>query len=92
MTDWFQHAFGAVAEEVGNAVGDIRDKLVFESWFGRSTADDAKGASPSHEGQSNQMNFGDWLSGEPSPIAPNPYADQYRNPDPEPDPGHGIDR
>ena len=92
MTDWFQRAFGAVAEEVGNAASDIRDKLVFESWFGRRTTDHARGESPSHDGPSNQMDFGDWGSGEPSPIAPNPDAEHSRNPEPEPDHGHGIDR
>lgn len=90
MTDWFQRAFGAVAEEVGNAVSDIRDKLVFESWFGRRVAEHARGESPSHDGPSSPVDFGDWGAGDPSPIAPNPDAEQYRNRDPEPD--HSMDR
>ena len=51
---WFADAFGrAVADVVGDIVGDARDKLVFEGWFGRS---------PEHQGS----DLG-WSHDHPSP-------------------------
>jgi hypothetical protein len=35
MPKWFERAFGAVAQEVSTGLADVRDKLVFESFFGR---------------------------------------------------------
>jgi hypothetical protein len=42
FSHWFADAFGRAAVDiVGDIVGDVRDKLVFEGWFGRS---------PEHQG------------------------------------------
>lgn len=35
MLDLIKHAFGAVADGFGRAVGDIRDRLVSEGFFNR---------------------------------------------------------
>lgn len=37
MPKWFERAFGAVAQEVSTGLADIREKLVFEFFFGRKT-------------------------------------------------------
>jgi hypothetical protein len=34
-SNWFSQAFGAVADEVGAAIADVRSKLIDEAWFGR---------------------------------------------------------
>lgn len=81
--DWFMEAFGA-------AVSDVREKLM-EGWFGRG-ADPA--GSPGHPAT---IDFGDWLSGDVSPIGSNPDVDlnistpeQSPGPNP-PDLDRGID-
>lgn len=34
-SNWYERAFGAVADEVGAAISDVRSKLIDEAWFGR---------------------------------------------------------
>jgi hypothetical protein len=36
MPKWFEQAFGAVADEVGTAVADIRREIVEIGWSGRA--------------------------------------------------------
>lgn len=36
MPKWFEQAFGAVADEVGAAVADIRREIVEIGWSGRA--------------------------------------------------------
>lgn len=43
MAKWFERAFGAVAQEVSTGLADVRDKIVFESWFGRRTPEQSSG-------------------------------------------------
>lgn len=33
-----------LAQKLGDGIGDVRDKLVFEGWFGRSSAEPARDA------------------------------------------------
>lgn len=35
MRSWFADAFGTAAHGLGHGIGDVRDKLVFEGYFGR---------------------------------------------------------
>lgn len=37
--DWLAETYGRATDAVGNAIGDVRNKLVFEGWFGRKTAE-----------------------------------------------------
>jgi hypothetical protein len=89
MADWFTEAFGAV-------IDDIRTELIDRGWFGRNARPpDHAGSGQDH---SPTMDWGDWLSGDPSPIGPNPDANNYRHPGHEPsrdpsnsEPGHDLD-
>ena len=35
MRDWFAQAFGRTADAIGDAIGDVRDKVILEGWTGR---------------------------------------------------------
>lgn len=74
------------ADAFGAAIADIRSKLIDEAWFGRS----AESKRPAG------IEFGDWLSGDVSPVARNLDADNFwsreREPTPTPEQDHGIDR
>lgn len=64
MPEWFDRAFGAVGQEAANGIEDVRDKLIFEAWFGRRT--------PEH---SSRGDLG-WSIDQPREPAPSPDIDQ----------------
>ena len=43
MPKWFEQAFGAVADEVGAAIADVRAKLIEEGVWGRKPPEPGRG-------------------------------------------------
>jgi hypothetical protein len=43
MPKWFEQAFGAVADEVGAAIADVRAKLIEEGFCGRKPPEPGRG-------------------------------------------------
>lgn len=64
MPEWFDRAFGAVGQEAAHGIDDVRDKLIFEAWFGRRTPE-----------QSSQSDLG-WSVDQPSEPSQSPETDQ----------------
>ena len=108
MAKWYEKAFGAVADEVGAAISDVRTKLIDEAWFGRMgvkpPAPEQTPASDPAADRDRLIDFGHFGSGDVSPIGRNPDAENYRwidpptpkqapaPPEPSPEQDHGIDR
>jgi hypothetical protein len=42
-SNWFEQAFGAVADEVGAAIADVRSKLIEEGFWGRKPPEPGRG-------------------------------------------------
>lgn len=42
-SDWYARAFGAVADEVGAAIADVRAKLIEEGFWGRKPPEPGRG-------------------------------------------------
>lgn len=98
MAKWYERAYGAVADEVANAISDVRSKLIDEAWFDRPNSNPS-----THDPAADRdrlIDFGHFGSGDVSPIGRNPDAENYRWIDPPqpkepptpPAQDHDIDR
>lgn len=77
MPKWFEQAFGAVADEVGAAIADVRAKLIEEGVWGRKVPEPGRG---SHD-------LG-WTREDHSARD----ADIHNTPQPDPEQDHCIER
>lgn len=94
MAKWYERAFGAVADEVGAAIEDVRAKVIEEGAWGRKVPEPA-----SERDQPPNNDASDGYYREPIPPTPYPEApvqfydlpsDKQAPAPPEQD--HGIDR
>jgi hypothetical protein len=92
MANWFTELFGQVADAVGNAIGDIRDKLVFEGFFDRHIPERHGGDDPgsSHDQPAVQERAaGGALDMFYDRMSQAEHAQHFREP---PEQQHGIER
>jgi hypothetical protein len=80
---WFTEAFGA-------AIADVRQQLVERGWFGEVVTPDHQPARETERPVG--FDFGDWMSGNPSPISRNPDVENYLGHESAPSQDLGIDR